>query len=94
MNIRSDGRDKKIANSAQCPSSGILDMEIGVSHHVDEERQRLIDEWCQHTWVGPFEDGPKSHDGCFALVPIFRLDVGFNEGYDSGNNSILNGTSE
>ena len=98
MNVGLDGVDEEIRDPSQRPSGGVLDVNVGILHHLNQRRESLSDETSEDLGVGTVEDGTEGHDGSFSLMPRFgramAFDVALDEGDDGGDDVVSDGLSE
>jgi hypothetical protein len=89
-----DGSNENIADATQSPGGGVFDMRVGVPHHIDEDGQRLSDEWRQESGVRAVEYRTKGHYSSFAGMPVRGLDVTLNKWDYEADDRIADGLCE
>lgn len=93
VQIGMDRRSARLANLSESVGRRVLDHQVLIIHHGNEDRQSLLHKVVEELELRAVQNSAKCSNGGFPLAPILMANVGLNERENIGNNVTSNALS-
>lgn len=90
MNLRLNGGAADLTDLSKSVGGGILDHEVLVVHHSDQNWECLLDQILKQLNVRTVKNGTKRRNCSFPFPPVFATDVGLNKWQNVCNDKTAN----